>query len=243
MKVSATDVKNYFGKYLEKCKEEDILITKNDKIVARLSNYEDQAQGFLQIKEGNAAYSYTGKSIAYEDFLKIAEGNEERYEYINGMVFLLSSPGIKHQVVHANMYKQLANYFEGKKCHVFSAPFDITLLNDETKSKNVLQPDLLVSCDYIEQRDKRDRYTGVPALVIEILSPQTRSRDYVQKLNVYMQGGVSEYWVADPDEKKVIIYYFVEKQLAKMVIFNYPEAVKSLHFKGLELPAAEIFKE
>ena len=79
------------------------------------------------------------------------------------------------------------NWFAGKKCRVFSASFDVTLSNEETKSKNVVQPDLLISCDYSEQRDERDGYTVTPSLVIEILSPQTRSRDQVRKLNVYME--------------------------------------------------------
>lgn len=243
MKVSATDMKNNFGKYLEKCKEEAIFITKNDRIVAKLNSYDDPSAGYLMIKEGSAAYTYSGKRVTYEEFLKITEENEERYEYINGEVFLLSSPGMKHQVILANINIRLLYWFEGKKCRVFSAPFDVTLSNEETKSKNVVQPDLLISCDYSEQRDERDRYTGVPSLVIEILSPQTRSRDQVRKLNVYMEGRVSEYWVVDPRDQKVILYYFVDKELEEMVTYKHPDVVKSLHFKGLEITTADIFKD
>lgn len=243
MKVSATDMKNYFGKYLKKCEQEDIFITKNDRIIAKLSSYDDPAEGYLMIKEGSAAYTYSGKRVTYEEFLKITEGNEERYEYIDGEVFLLSSPGMKHQIILANMIKCLLNWFDGKKCRVFSAPFDVTLYNEEINNKNVVQPDLLISCDYNEQRNERDRYTGIPAMVIEILSSQTRSRDHVKKLNVYLEGGVSEYWIVDPKELKVVQYYFVEKQLTEMLTYGYPDIVKSIHFKGLEISSSDIFKE
>ena len=147
---------------------------------------------------------------------RLSDNNEERYEYIGGEIYLMSSPGMTHQLIHANIYSHLVNWLKGKKCRVFSAPFDVTLANDEQKSKNVVQPDLLISCDYLEQHDANDRYTGIPALVIEILSPHTRSMDQVKKLNVYLDGGVSEYWVVDPRDRKVTLYYFVEKQLEDM---------------------------
>ena len=241
MKVSATNMKNFFGKYLEKCKGEEILITKNDRVVAKLSTYVDASDGYLMLKEGSAAYAYSGKRVTYEEFRKITDNNEERYEYIGGEIYLMASPGISHQLIHTNISAHLINYFKGKKCHVFSAPFDVTLANDEQKSKNVVQPDLLISCDYLEEHDENDRYTGIPALVIEIMSPSTRSMDQVRKLNVYLDGGVSEYWVVDPRDRKVISYSFVARQLEDMTLFKYPDMVKSVHFPGLEVPTTDIF--
>lgn len=243
MKVSATDMKNYFGKYLKKCAEEEIFITKNDRIVAKLSYYEDPSDTYLMIKEGSAAYTYSGKRVTYEEFLKITEDNEERYEYIDGEVYLLSSPRMTHQIIHSNMYRLMMNWFSGKLCRVFSAPFDVTLEGEKPDDRNVVQPDLLISCDYNEQRDEKDRYTGIPAMVIEILSSNSISHDHVRKLNVYMLGGVGEYWIVDPKEMKVVQYYFVEKELTEMITYSHPDVVKSLHFKGLEISTDDIFKE
>lgn len=236
-------MKNNFGKYLKICAKEDVFITKNDRIVAKLSYYEEPSEGYLVIREGGAAYAYSGKKVTYEEFLKITGDNEERYEYIDGEVFLLASPGITHQVIHSNLYGFLKDWFSGRKCRVFSAPFDVTLAGESPGGKNVVQPDLVVSCDYNEKRDEKDRYTGIPALVIEILSPQTRSRDCVRKLSVYMVGGVSEYWIVDPKEKRVILYHFAEKELTDMFTCYHPDAVKSIHFKGLEISADDIFRE
>ena len=137
----------------------------------------------------------------------------------------------------------MMNWFSGKKCRVFSAPFDVTLEGEKPEDKNVVQPDLLISCDYNEQRDEKDRYTGIPAMVIEILSPNSRSHDHVRKLNVYMLGGVSEYWIVDPKEKRIVQYCFAEKELTEMLTYSNPDTVKSLHFKGLEIQMDDIFKE
>ncbi|MDW7658893.1 MAG: Uma2 family endonuclease [Bacillota bacterium] len=243
MKVSATDMKNYFGKYLEKCKEETVFITKNDRVVAKLDAYEDPSDRYLMLKDGSAAYAYSGKRVTYDEFCRITENSEERYEYIDGVIYLMTSPGMSHQMIHSNIYTQLIKWFMGKKCRVFSAPFDVTLENEELKSKNVVEPDLLVSCDYMDQRDAKDRYTGIPALVVEILSPGTRGKDQVKKLNVYLDGGVDEYWIVDPRDRKVTLYYFVDKQLEELTLFKYPDVVKSIHFLGLEVPTADIFAE
>ncbi len=249
MKVNATDMKNSFGKYLKKCSEEDIFITKNDRIIARLSSYRDPSEDYFLVKEGSAAYT-SGQRITYKDFLRITEGNEERYEFIDGEVFLLSSPGMKHQIILANMFTDMANWFSGKKCRVFAAPFDVTLESDYIdhsedgeKSKNVVQPDIFVSCDYSEQRNERDRYTGIPALVIEIMSPQTRRRDQVKKLNVYLTGGVSEYWVVDPQKMTVFQYHFVNQELDQVLQCDHPGIVRSFHLQGLELITENIFRD
>ncbi len=243
MKVNATDMKNYFGRYLKKCAEEDIYITKNDSIIAKLSSYDNTKNGYMTIREGSSAYSYSGQRVSYEEFLKITEGNEERYEYIDGEVYLLASPGFTHQSIHSNLYEKLILWFSGKTCRVLSAPFDITLRNEETKSKNVVQPDLLVTCDHYETTNSKDRYMGIPSLVIEILSPETRSRDMVKKLNVYMEGGINEYWVIEPVKEQVILYSFISKQLDQMVTYKQSEEVNSIYFKGLDISVTDIFKK
>jgi Uma2 family endonuclease len=243
MKVSATDMKNYFGKYLDKCKDEIIMITKNDRVVAKLISYEDPSEGYLMLKEGNAAYAYSSKRVTYEEFRKITDNNEDRYEYIDGQVYLMTSQGFTHQLILANINAILIDWLKGKKCRVFSAPFDVTLADDTKKGRNVVEPDLLISCDYMEQHDENDRYTGIPALVIEVLSPSSRSMDQVKKLNVYLDGGVSEYWIVDPRDKKVTLYYFVDRKFEAITLFEVPDVVKSIRFSGLEVPTTDIFKE
>ncbi|MDD2440994.1 MAG: Uma2 family endonuclease [Eubacteriales bacterium] len=242
MKVSATDMKNYFGKYLEKCKQETILITKNDRVVAKLDACEESADD-LMLKEDSAAYAWSGKRVSYEEFCEITENNEDRYEYIDGEIYLLAAPGVSHQMFLANLYTLFNNWFMGKPCRVFFSPFDVTLANDALKSKNVVEPDLLVSCDYLTQRNENDRYTGIPALVVEILSPGTRGKDQLKKLNVYLNGGVREYWIVDPRDRKVMLYYFADQQLEDMDLFRDPAVVKSIHFPGLEVSTTDIFAD
>lgn len=72
-------------------------------------------------------YRYGGRRASYEEFLELTRDNEERYEYIDGEIYLLSSPKTKHQVALTELFGLFFNWFEGKKCRPFVAPYDITL--------------------------------------------------------------------------------------------------------------------
>ena len=45
---------------------------------------------------------------------------------------------------------------------------------------------------------------GVPDLVIEIVSPQRRSRDLVKKRELYARHGIPHYWIVDPENHEII---------------------------------------
>ena len=66
-----------------------------------------------------------------------------------------------------------------------------------------VQPDLL----YVRAADrgifKRGRVHGVPALIVEILSPSNPEHDLVTKRAVYAGAGVPEYWIFRPATRDV----------------------------------------
>ena len=86
---------------------------------------------------------------------------------------------------------------------MFPAPFDVKLSD---KPLTIVQPDIMIVCD----KNKLDgrRCNGAPDFIIEVLSPSTRSKDSIKKLGKYLDAGVREYWMIDPDKRKVIVYDF-----------------------------------
>ena len=57
---------------------------------------------------------------------------------------------------------------------------------------------------------------GAPDFVVEVLSPSTKRKDCIKKLDKYREAGVKEYWMIDPYKRKVIVYEF-EKESYPMV--------------------------
>ena len=244
MIVNSTDLKNNLGKYLRLSAREDIIITSNGIKVAKLSAYEEiervTANNEL-IKERAENYDVAPRKASYEEFLKLTENSDERYEFIDEEIYLLASPKAIHQKILGELYYIFYTWFQGKKCRPMFAPFDITLKRNQ-ENINVVQPDLMVICDLEEKLDERDYYMGVPALVIEILSESTRSKDMIKKLDLYMSTGTKEYWIINPLNKEVSIYLFEENSISKNVTYKNHETAVSYHFADLEVSLEMIFE-
>lgn len=142
----------------------------------------------------------------FADVLTWDEG--EHIEIINGEAFMMATPSSRHQEVSGELFRQLANFLEGKQCKVYHAPFGVRLFEQDgdrpEEVDTMVEPDISVICD----RSKIDRYgcKGAPDLIIEILSPSTRRHDRLVKLNLYQRAGVQEYWMADPDNQSVQVF-------------------------------------
>jgi Uma2 family endonuclease len=240
MKATATEVQNNFGKYLKFSLNEDVVITRNGKEIACLSKHDPDAKNRFLIREGSAAYSYEEPIKAtYEEFQRLVENSRNQYEYINGIIYLMASPSHQHQVVNSRIYVSFFNWFNGKKCKPLFAPYDVNIPIGE--ENNTVQPDILVICDE-EKVDSKGKYQGIPTLVVEVLSPSTKSKDMSTKLELYMKGGVDEFWIIDMEEKKVYIYTFRNKEIFKYSVYRDSDIAHSLLYEGLKINTEEIFK-
>lgn len=242
MIVTTTDVQNSFGKYLQLCENEEVIITKNGKKVAKLLPYtEDDTMGRWLVSEGSPRYRPKGIRVSYEEYVKMTEESENRYEYIDGEIILLASPLYPHQKAIREIYGAFINWFRDKECEPLAAPFDVILYRLGNNEKiNSVQPDILVICDR-DKIDAKGKYMGTPSLVVEVLSNSTRSKDMVQKLDLYMESGVREYWIVNTDSKEIYIHGFAESKIAVTRSFKGDEHAKSLVFQGLDVSLSTVF--
>jgi prevent-host-death family protein len=242
MIVTATEIKNNFGRYIRLAAKEDIIITKNGEKIAKLISYDIYGNecGSSVINESGLAYNYDKKKVSYEEFLEIRDNSNERYEYIDGEIYLMSAPKVTHQKILSELHSVFYNWFKDKKCTPMIAPFDIKLKRSETQ-KNIVQPDLMVICDLEEELGEDDYYNGVPVFVVEIISDSTKSKDYVKKLDLYMSCGISEYWIVDPIVREVHVFVFKVREMSDKKTCFSNDQVKSGTFHGLEVDLKSIF--
>jgi Uma2 family endonuclease len=71
-----------------------------------------------------------------------------------------------------------------------------------------VEPDVVVVCDPAKISERG--VEGAPDLVVEVASPSNRSYDYLTKGGLYLQAGVREYWIVDPEIRRTVIYRFEE---------------------------------
>lgn len=135
------------------------------------------------------------------DYQKIPD--DLRVELIDGVFYNMSAPLIIHQMLVSAIGFPLYQYTleTGGPCQVLMSPTDV-LLDDDMYT--IVQPDILIICD--PSKVSRRNLRGAPDLIVEILSPGSVRKDTVLKLKKYLSAGVREYWIVDPDRKKVLVY-------------------------------------
>jgi Uma2 family endonuclease len=183
---------------------------------------------------------HKNKKCTYEQFLEITK-DVDRAEFIDGEIILQATPTLQHQNIIGNLLFQFKQYFKGKTCKPFVAPFDIVLQNGNEEIKRV-QPDLFVLCDNFDIT--KNEFNGVPTLVVEVVSPSNASDDYIKKLNLYMKFGVKEYWIVSSKNKNVHIFEFNEETQTynEPVLFSKDDIVSSVIFTGLSMELKSIFE-
>ncbi|EIC27944.1 MULTISPECIES: Uma2 family endonuclease [Methylomicrobium] len=186
------------------------------------------------------------QTYSYADYLTWQL--DETIELIKGKIMLMSpAPNVGHQRVSIRLAALLYNFFKGKKCQVFAAPFDVRLY-DRKKSvlaskdiHTVVQPDLCVICD-TAKLDVQG-CNGAPEWIIEILSKGNSKKEMQIKYELYAESGVGEYWLVYPYEQA--IYQFVSDNNGRYRLnAMYPNSgmAKSHLFPDLSIDLSEVFE-
>jgi len=179
------------------------------------------------------------RNFTYADYKEWELKEGERYELIYGEAYAMAGPNTRHQIVLSYIFNKFFNFLEGKPCTVFPAPYDVRLFyegddNDDT----VVQPDILVICD--KNKIYPEGCRGAPDLVIEILSPSNTAIEMQEKLDLYRNAGVREYWVVDPENKKIHAYHFSNDKISSD-IYNDTGIMPVGIFPELKIPLEQVF--
>ena len=121
------------------------------------------------------------------------DGN--RYEVIDGELFVTPAPSLDHQEAIAKLILMLAPYVVAQRVgHAVFAPANVVF-----SPRRGLQPDLFVVPLLDGRRPKLFADVGRLLLAVEVLSPSTSRVDRVKKRVVYREEAVTEYWIVDLD--------------------------------------------
>ena len=170
---------------------------------------------------------------------------EEHFEIIEGEAYMMAPPLRVHQKIGGQLFRQISNYLDGKRCEVYPAPFAVRLFEEaEDRPEDVdtmVEPDITVVCD----PEKLDKYgcRGAPDLIMEILSPSTRRHDLVVKYRLYQRAGVREYWIVDPETKTVQVYHLEDGQYAAAEVYTSGALVPVGLWEGFSVDLGPVFAE
>ncbi len=155
----------------------------------------------------------------------------------------MSKTYIEHSMVIDNFVIKIGNQIKDSLCRVFSDGVQYQWKENDDKT---IIPDASIMCNI---RDRRNvSFTGVPRFVMEVLSDATEEYDRHEKMDIYRNVGVSEYWIVDWRKKQVEIYMFDWKDdntsysyLFNKVTEENKKELKLVMFPNLHISFDELF--
>ncbi len=135
-----------------------------------------------------------------------ALGEDARAEYIDGRLVVSPSPTRRHQQAVHRLVAALSA----------ALPDDLAVTAGWSWKPGADEfiPDVMVH----ERTDESVRFTGLPVLLVEVLSTN-RADDLVVKTGRYASHGVANYWVADPNEPSLSAFELTGERLYRRAAY------------------------
>src|SRR5215212_7006914 len=161
------------------------------------------------------------KPLTIADWDAMPHGDGNRYEIIEGELFVSTSPGLTHQNVSDNLVVLLRNFLKLNAIGVAVSRPGLVL----SEYSGVI-PDIVYFSNESRQRVvSGERLASAPDLVIEILSKgaENTRRDRIVKRQLYAKHGVPEYWILDCQRCVVEVYRLEGTLLQPTATFEYKD--------------------
>jgi Uma2 family endonuclease len=158
-------------------------------------------------------------------------------ELSEGCLDVLSMPTILHQLIVQFLHKILELHVRAHAAGlVLLAPLPVRLRTGTYREPDVvyLRPDRV--------RDLRTQPEGAD-LVMEVLSEgeENRKRDLEFKREDYARAGIPEYWIVDPQERRVTVLTLDGASYRVHGEFGAGTQATSLLLPGLSVPVDDVF--
>lgn len=163
-------------------------------------------------KKTSGPRSHPGRRMSEDEFVAWCDENT-RAEWVDGDVLVMAPNNLDHIESSDFLLELMRSFVRQKKLgRCFSAGLHIRLKSPPRRR----EPDLM----FIETKNleivKKTHVDGSPDLVVEIVSPESESRDWREKFFEYEAAGVREYWIVDPASQRVEIYALDRKAKYQM---------------------------
>jgi Uma2 family endonuclease len=169
----------------------------------------------------------------------LAMGDIGPCELIEGRIVRMSPTGLAHGDYEGNFFEQLKTFVRREslgKVVVGEVGIYVRRNPDTVRGADVA----FISNERYAQRKQAEGFLDVaPDLIVEIMSPNDRWSEVMQKLRDYFAIGVRLVWVADPADRTVYAY----RSLTKVQEFTASDTLTGDEvLPGFGVPVAQLFE-
>lgn len=145
--------------------------------------------------------------MSYADYQALPE--HPRAEWVDGVV-VMSPWGPRPE--HQRVSRRLANVLEDALGLDVLESISIALPRNRERLPDVVA--------FAEPPHTELPVVETPVLVIEVLSPSTRSEDLLRKAPEYAEAGIGQYWVVDTDDRTIEVLENVDGRWELVVVID-----------------------
>jgi Uma2 family endonuclease len=172
------------------------------------------------------------------EYLALEGSAENRLiELVDGVIEVLPMPDPFHQRITRFMFRRLDDYAEETGSgEAFFAPLPVWLW-----ANHLREPDLVfLRPRRIKSPRKPPRGADV---VMEVVSPgkKNRERDLEIKREIYARARIREYWIIDPEERKILVLFLKGASYKTHGEFGPGDRAASKLLSGFEVDVDEVF--
>lgn len=175
--------------------------------------------------------------VTAEEFESLPE-QLDPIELIGGEIFVSPTPTRKHQWIAGNLFAVLREIEKVKRTGKWTmSPTEVYI-----SERDIFQPDIVLYSHKAMPDMKSRAAREIPLIVVEVLSPRTRSKDLVLKLPKYVARGVSECWIIDPFSHELSV--FIPNAFGNLIETVVAHGFVAVGlYAGTQLPFDEIFED
>jgi Uma2 family endonuclease len=172
--------------------------------------------------------------------LELLPDNGDRYEIIDGELFMTRAPHWGHQEACGNIYLELKIW--SRSTGLGRAAINPGIIF--TEADNVIPDVVWASNERLAiLLDEAGHLTAAPELIVEVLSPgaDNERRDRDLKLRLYSVRGVQEYWVVNWQLQQIEVYRREQASLRLIATLLSNDELTSPLLPGFSCSVAHIF--
>jgi len=182
-----------------------------------------------------------GRRMSLDEFASAEGLPGSLYELIRGVVTVVDVPNLRHFAQFNAIRRQFSAYDLARPNVIYAVggagECKIVVTLEEGDSER--HPDFAVyKSPPIDEAEMWS--TWIPEIVIEVVSPGSERRDYIEKRQEYLLFGVREYWIVDADRREVLVLHRKRGRWTEQVL-RPPEVYTTKLLPGFEFHCAAVF--
>jgi Uma2 family endonuclease len=179
----------------------------------------------------------TERFYTFEEYLSYDDGTDNRYELVDGRLEVVNPPTIQHFLLAKFIERFLDAEINRLRLDWFC--FKETGVRTGKNKSRLTDVCVVTSAQAQELMNESAVFETPPLLVVEVVSPESISRDYRRKRSEYAALEIPEYWIVDPLKNQICVL-LLEEGLYEEAVFTGSQSIASGTFPELSITVEQV---